>query len=265
MSELPFVLITTASVVLACVFVLWVISVAIKNASIIDIFWGPGFAIIAWVAWAFSDGDELRKFVLAGLTSLWAARLGIYLAIRNLGHGEDPRYQAMRRRAEKNGKNFGLRSLLSIFVLQAVLMWFISLPIQIGQMYQTPPAFGWVAIIGIILFAIGFLFEALGDWQLRVFKANPNNNGKVMDTGLWRYTRHPNYFGNACLWWGLYLIASENMAGALTIASPVFMTFLLLKVSGVSLLEKSLTQTKPQYADYVQKTNAFFPGPPKAN
>lgn len=265
MLEWPLVLSSTALAVWGALTVLWVWSVAIRNASIIDIFWGPGFALIAVVSWLTTDGDPTRKALLLILTSLWGLRLGIYLARRNIGHGEDVRYVAMRERAENAGKNFARTSYLRVYMLQGVIMWLVSLPIQFGMMPSEPAAPGLLAILGIALFSIGFLFEAIGDWQLARFKADPTNRGQVMDRGLWRYTRHPNYFGNACLWWGLFLVAAEAGATWLTVLSPIIMTFLLLKVSGVALLEKSLAQTKPAYQDYVRRTSAFLPRPPRTD
>ncbi|MEL7537383.1 MAG: DUF1295 domain-containing protein [Pseudomonadota bacterium] len=263
MAELPFVMIATALAVVIALTLLWSLSVALKDASIIDIFWGPGFVLIAWVAFLFSDGVDARKWLLATLATLWGLRLGVYLALRNIGHGEDPRYVAMRKRAEANGQSFARRSYTRVYLLQGVIMWIVSLPLQLGQTYNTPSSLGLAAIIGTALFAIGFLFEAVGDFQLSRFKTDPANKGQVMDRGLWRYTRHPNYFGNACLWWGIFVVSCENLVGLWGLISPVLMTFLLLKVSGVSLLEQSLKDTKPAYRDYVQRTSAFFPRPPK--
>ncbi len=264
MQEWPLVFATTATGVWLALTLLWIVSVAIRNASIIDIFWGPGFAIIAVLTWLTTDGNPDRKWILGALTILWGLRLGAYLAWRNLGHGEDPRYVAMRERANAAGKNFSRTSYTRVYLLQGVIMWVVALPIQLGMMPATSDAIGFLGYAGIALFAIGFLFESIGDWQLARFKANPDNKGQVMDAGLWRYTRHPNYFGNACIWWGLFLIAAEATGAWISVISPILMTFLLLKVSGVALLEKSLAETKPQYRDYVRKTSAFFPRPPLA-
>lgn len=262
MQELPVVLGTTLIITLACMFVLWLISMPLRNASIVDIFWGPGFGIIAIVTWYLAEGAAPRQHLLTVLTVVWAARLGLYLAWRNIGHGEDPRYQRMRQKTEEAGGDFAKSSLIRVFLLQGILMWLISMPVQIGQMYAEPAELGPLAAMGTLLWLIGFLFEAVGDWQLARFKADPANKGEVMDRGLWRYTRHPNYFGNACLWWGLFVIACENPVGLWTLYAPIGMTYLLLKVSGVSLLERSLQKTKPGYEEYVRRTSAFFPLPP---
>lgn len=263
MQELIPVLGTTLLVTLGCMFALWLVSIPLRNASIVDIFWGPGFGVIAVVTWFLADGAEPRQHLLTALTVIWALRLGGYLAWRNIGHGEDPRYRKMREKTERAGGSFATASLVKVFLLQGVLMWLISMPVQVGQMYARPAELGLVAALGTALWLIGFLFEAVGDWQLARFKADPANRGEVMDRGLWRYTRHPNYFGNACLWWGLFVIACENPVGLWTLYAPVLMTWLLLKVSGVSLLERSLQKTKPKYEEYVRRTSAFFPLPPK--
>ncbi len=263
MNELPFVFGNTASVLLVLIVFLWIVSVRVRDASIIDIFWGPGFVVIAWVAFISSDGDPQRRLLLTVLTTLWGLRLGLYLALRNLGHGEDPRYRAMRTRCEEKGGNFASRSFFRVYLLQAAVMWFVSLPVQVGQMFSEPDEPGWLTAVGVLLFAVGFLFEATGDWQLARFKRNPENQGKVLATGLWRYTRHPNYFGNTCIWWGLFAIAAENSGAWWTILAPLAMNFLLLKVSGVALLERSLKQSKPDYAAYTKRTSRFLPWPPK--
>lgn len=262
MQEWPLVFATTAVGVWAALTLLWALSVVIRNASIIDIFWGPGFALIAGLSWLTTDGDPTHKLILLLITTLWGLRLGIYLARRNLGHGEDPRYVAMRERATAKGSNFALSSYARVYLLQGIVMWIVSLPVQLGMMPATPAEIGVIAVLGIALFAVGFFFESVGDWQLAQFKANSANRGQVMDRGLWRYTRHPNYFGNACIWWGIFLVSVETSWGWLTIISPIVMTFLLLKVSGVALLEKSLADSKPQYKDYIRRTSAFFPRPP---
>lgn len=238
---------------------LWLLSLAVKDASIVDIFWGLGFVLIAAASYLVSAGFPGRKQLLLLLVIIWGLRLALYLAWRNLGKGEDFRYQAMRK---KYGPGFSLISLFLVFGLQGALMWIISLPLQAAQLSPAPGRLIWLDWLGVILWLVGFGFEAIGDWQLARFKSNSKNKGKVLNQGLWALTRHPNYFGDALLWWGYFSIACA--AGAWwTIISPVLMTLLLLKVSGVALLEKSLSKTKPEYQDYVQRTNAFFPWFPK--
>jgi steroid 5-alpha reductase family enzyme len=248
-------LLLTLVVLLMLVFGLWLVSLALKDASIVDIFWGCGFVVVAWLGYFNAQGFAPRKLLLTTLVTIWGVRLAIYLFWRNHGKGEDYRYRAMRKRS----KNFPLLSLPIVFIFQGVLIWLISLPIQFAQASTAQlTAFDW---LGVALWAIGLAFEAVGDWQLARFKADPNNKGKVMARGLWRYTRHPNYFGDALLWWGLFCFALPE--GWWTIISPLVMTTLLLKISGVALLEKTLAKTKPQYAEYVRRTNAFVPWFPK--
>jgi steroid 5-alpha reductase family enzyme len=251
----------TLAVTLAFMFLLWLYSLAKKDASIVDSFWGPGFALIAWISLLLTDGYQPRKFLLVSLVTLWGLRLGLHIFTRNHGKGEDYRYQAMRR---QHGDKFPVVSLFTVFGFQGLLMWFISMPLQIAQVSTMPDRLTLFDYLGAALWAIGFLFEALGDWQLKQFKAEPKNQGKVMDKGLWRYTRHPNYFGDATLWWGYYLIACAVPNGFWTALSPLTMTVFLMNVSGVSLLEKSLKKNKPGYAEYIARTSSFFPLPPKA-
>ncbi len=254
------ILLTTFGLTLAMMFVLWLVSLAMKNASIVDIFWGAGFAVIAVAAFALSDGYLPRKVLITSLAGIWGLRLAGYIGWRNAGKGEDFRYRAMRKR---HGERFAFVSLFTVFVLQGVLMWVISLPLQFAQLSPEPARLTWLDFLGVSLWAIGLSFEAIGDWQLARFKADPANKGKVMDRGLWAYTRHPNYFGDALLWWGFFLIALTTHWGWWTVISPVLMTTLLMKVSGVALLEKTLVKTRPEYRDYVRRTSAFCPLPPK--
>lgn len=255
-----------AAVIAGAMVLLWLISLAARDASIVDIFWGPGFVVVAWAVFAWvtghdlPDGGEARRLLLVSLVTVWGLRLGAYLAIRNLGKGEDYRYVAMR---EKAGGRFWLVSLGKVFLLQGTLMWVVSLPLQGGQLPSAPDTLGALAWAGAGLWAVGLFFEAVGDWQLARFKANPANRGKVMDRGLWRYTRHPNYFGDFLVWWGIYLVALEGHGTWWTIVGPLVMTFLLLKGSGVAVLEKTIGSRRPGYEEYVRRTSAFFPLPPR--
>lgn len=237
----------------------WVLSLVLRNASIVDIAWGLGFVGVAWVVRITVDGNAARQWLLTALTTLWGLRLAVYLFWRNHGKGEDFRYRAMRKHW---GPRFGLISLVTVFTLQGVLMWVVSLPVQLGQA-RTTPGLGALAIVGVVVFAVGLGFETVGDLQLARFKADAANAGRVMNRGLWRYTRHPNYFGDACVWWGLALIAAETGLGALGIIGAAVMTVLLRRVSGVVLLEKSLVKRREGYADYIAGTSAFFPLPPR--
>lgn len=238
----------------------WVVSLRLRNASIVDIVWGAGFVLVAWVSYALGDGVASRKMLLAWMVTLWGGRLAIYLFIRNHGKGEDPRYVAMRKR---RGDKFRMQSLWLVFGLQGVLMWIVSLPVQVGSVADQPDSLGPVEIVGVILYTIGIYFESTGDFQLSQFKADPANAGLVMDQGLWRYTRHPNYFGDFCVWWGIWIVAAATGVGLYAIVGPIVMTFFLLRVSGVAMLERSITKRRPGYDEYMRKTNAFFPGPPK--
>lgn len=259
--DLATILLTTALATLIAQLLLWLVSLRLRDVSIVDIYWGPGFALIAIVTAALAAGHPWRQLLLTLLTVLWGARLGLYLFWRNAGHGEDYRYQAMRRH---HGDRFPLVSLATVFGLQGALMWIVSLPVQVGQVAAQPAHLGWLEAAGAALWALGFAFESIGDWQLARFKADPANAGAVMDRGLWRYTRHPNYFGDACVWWGLWLVAAA--AGAWwTAVSPALMTFFLMKVSGVAMLERTIGKRRPAYAAYVARTSAFVPWFPKSD
>jgi steroid 5-alpha reductase family enzyme len=238
----------------------WLLSLVKRDASIVDTFWGLGFVLIAGVCCAIGEGYEPRRVLITALTTAWGLRLASHIFWRNKGKGEDFRYKAMR---ERYGKRFPVVSLYSVFAVQALLMWLISLPLQIGETSREPAMITWLDWAGAIVWLIGFAFESIGDLQLARFKAESKNKGKVMDRGLWRYTRHPNYFGDALLWWGFFLIALNITLGVWTVISPLIMTGLLMKVSGVALLEKTLIKTKPEYRDYVRRTNAFFPWFPR--
>ena len=245
---------------------LWLVSLWRRDASIVDIFWGPGFVLVAWavLAWVSAhdlpDGGDARRWLLVSLVTVWGLRLGGYLAYRNLGKGEDYRYVAMR---EKAGGRFWIVSLFKVFLLQGLFLWVVSLPVQAGQLPSTPDGIGPLAVIGAVVWAVGLFFETLGDAQLARFKADPANKGRVMDRGLWRYTRHPNYFGDFSVWWGIYLVALEGHGTWWAVAGPLLMSFLLIRVSGVAMLEKTIGTRRPGYEEYVRRTSAFFPRPPR--
>jgi steroid 5-alpha reductase family enzyme len=245
----------TAAVIAAMMTIVWLFSLWLKDASVVDLAWGFGFALIAWTVCLLSV-DRQASGLLPILTTVWGARLSFYLTWRNHGQPEDFRYRAMR---EKWGRAFPVISLLGVFGLQGLIMWVVSLPLQMG-IAAPDRGWNWLTALGAAVWSAGLLFESIGDWQLARFKMNPHNEGKVLDTGLWKYTRHPNYFGDFLIWWGLYLVAISMCNAWWTVASPILMSFLLMRVSGVTLLDKALTKTKPGYADYVARTNAFFPG-----
>lgn len=248
---------TALVALLAAAALTWTVSVRRANVTIVDTLWGLLFvtAAVIYAGTVLDPGP--RRLLVVGLVATWGLRLAVFLAWRNRGHAEDRRYQEIRRR---NEPNFAFKSLYLVFGFQAVLAWIISLPLLGAIAGQS--ALGWLDGLGVALWLVGFVFEAGGDWQLARFKADPANAGRVLDRGFWRYTRHPNYFGDFCVWWGLYLIALS--AGAWwSIVGPLVMSVLLLRVSGVVLLEKDIGQRRPQYAEYVRRTNAFFPGRPR--
>jgi steroid 5-alpha reductase family enzyme len=251
----------TLAVTAGVFLVLWLVSLRLRNASIVDVWWGPGFALIALVSFVLApDGPLPRHLLVLILTTIWGLRLGIHLLVRNAGRGEDFRYAAMRKHW---GDRFPLKSLTTVFLLQAVLMWVVSLPVQVAIHGQTPATLGACDLLGVLVFAIGLFFEAVGDAQLARFKADPANAGRVMDRGLWRYTRHPNYFGDAVAWWGLWLIALAVPGGFWSIVGPITMTVLLTRVSGVPMLERTIGRRRPGYDAYVRRTSAFVPRPPR--
>jgi len=245
---------TLAALMLAA----WLISLRLRDVSIVDPVWGLGFVLITWIACALGGGDEGRRLLLALLTTAWGLRLAIHLAVRSLREpGEDFRYARMR---ERHGSGFAVRSLITIFGLQGATLWLVPLPLQGGATGEA--SLGALDVIGAGVWAVGLAFEAIGDWQLARFRADPANSGAVMDAGLWRYTRHPNYFGDFTVWWGLYLIALAGGAWW-SVAGPLVMSLLLIRVSGKELLERSLRKRRPGYDAYVTRTSGFFPLPPR--
>lgn len=237
--------------------VAWAVSVAIRNVAFVDSLWSLFFLIAAIVFAASAWPLGARGLLVTVLVAIWALRLSIYITARNWGEPEDHRYQKIR---ENNEPGFAFKSLYIVFGLQGVLAWFIAMPLVPAIM--SPGGIGAIEIIATALWLVGFVFEAGGDYQLARFKRDASNKGRVLRSGLWRYTRHPNYFGDFCIWWAFYLFAFAA-GGWWTVLSPVLMSLLLLKVSGVALLEKTITERRPEYAEYVRRTNAFFPGAPK--
>ena len=239
---------------------LWVISLVARDSSIVDGAWGLGFVALAVYYTGVSGAVDARSILLLVLVSLWGARLSAHILWRNWGKEEDKRYRAMR---ERWGRRFPLVSLFTVFLLQGFLMWLISAPLFVGmQARVAAPITGWDTI-GIAAVLVGLYFEAVADYQLVRFKADPSNAGRVLHSGLWRYSRHPNYFGDFLVWWGFFAIALGRPGAAWTVISPILMSVLLMRVSGVTLLEKGLHQTKSDYRHYTDKTNAFFPWFPR--
>jgi len=244
-----------ALLVVACA--TWIVSVFKRNVAIVDSVWSLMFILAACVYALGTPAASGRALLAVILVSLWGLRLALHITVRNWGQSEDRRYQAIRAR---NEPGFAAKSVYLVFAMQAILAWIISLPL-LGAALGSK-ALGLVDGVGVVIWLVGFVFEAGGDWQLSRFKADPSNRGKVMNRGLWRFTRHPNYFGDFCVWWGLYCMALS--AGAWwSIVGPLVMSVLLMRVSGVTLLEKDIGERRPQYADYIRRTSAFFPGRPK--
>lgn len=238
------------------------LSVGVRNHSLVDIFWGPGFVLVAVISHlvsAESGGDPARRAVVLALTAIWGLRLALHIGMRNIGHGQDERYTAILSR--RRGSMFGYL-LRTVYGPQAAILFIVSLPVQVA-MYERR-SLGVLGLIGIAVWVVGFLFEAIGDHQLRRFKRDPANAGRIMDRGLWAWTRHPNYFGDCCVWVGLWLLALGHPVGLVTVVSPVLMSFFLVKVSGKALLEKNMRRSRgPAYDDYVARTSGFLPRPPR--
>ena len=267
MSGVGTVLLLNAAALLAAILALWAYSIRIRDVSFIDAFWAFGMVLLAWATWAQSGQPGARSHLLLGLTTLWGLRLSWHLWTRWRAHGEDPRYEKiMRARMEKTGWSWAKTSLLAVFLTQAPLLFITCLPAQLGIMASGEPApIGLLGWAGLALWLTGMVFETVGDAQLTAFRADPASKGKVLDTGLWRYTRHPNYFGDTCVWWGIWLVAAETggWIAAVSVVGPLFLTYTLTKWSGKPLLEKGLVKNRPGYADYVARTSGFIPWPPK--
>ena len=246
--------------ILGMMTILWIISTFIRNVSIVDLFWGASYVLAAIIYFIYGNGFYERKILLLILVAIWGLRLSIYLMWRNAGKGEDFRYKEFRRKFGEH--RYWWFSFFQTFLLQGILAWLISAPILAAMHYGEAMTFNVFDILGLVLWSIGFIFEFGGDMQLAKFKSDPANKGKVLNTGFWRYTRHPNYFGDAAVWWGFGFFAVAG-GSYFTFLGSLLMTFLLVKVSGVALLEKSLKDKKSEYQDYIRKTSAFFPWFPK--
>jgi steroid 5-alpha reductase family enzyme len=267
MSGIITLLAINLAILLIIILALWAYSIRIRDVSFIDAFWAFGMVILAWVTWLQIDGQGRRADVLLGLTSIWGLRLSWHLYTRWRAHGEDPRYKKiMGSFMESKGWSWEKTSLLGVFLMQAPLLFITCLPAQIGIWTSEGgrTIMGPIAWAGAIIAVIGIIFETVGDAQLKAFRANPANNGKVLNTGLWRYTRHPNYFGDACTWWGIWLVAAETGPwGWASAIGPIFLTFTLTKWSGKPLLEHGLKKRRPDYVAYIEQTSGFLPWPPK--
>ena len=227
------------------------------RVSVVDTTWGLGFVVVALVAALVGDGTGWRRLALVLVVAVWGLRLAWHVTRRNAGKGEDPRYEEMLAKEEGNATWVAIRK---VYLVQGAAVWFVSLPIQVSA--AAGPGITAVAVVGLLVWAVGLAFEAVGDAQLRAFKADSSNKGKVMDRGLWSWTRHPNYFGDSCVWWGIYLVSASAWPGVLTVLSPVVMTYFLVFATGARLLEKHMGE-RPGYAEYRQRTSYFLPRPPR--
>jgi steroid 5-alpha reductase family enzyme len=253
-----------AAVSIALFALLWALCVRLKDVTMVDAFWALGLLVLAAAAFLQSVGAQPRKLLLLGLCALWALRLGGYLLWRWRDHGPDRRYRSLLGKAQaERGWSFAKASLLLVFAVQAPLQFIVSLPVQLGQLSAVQPPLGLLGFAGAGLALLGFVFESVGDWQLTRFRKNPDNAGAVLNTGLWRYTRHPNYFGDACVWWGLYLIAAETPPGVWSLPGPILITWLLTRWSGAPILENKMRKTRPDYVRYIETTSGFVPWLPK--
>lgn len=269
-SLLP-ILIASAGSVALLMFATWVWSVVRKDAGVVDVAWGLGFVVVAAVAYLLGEATGPRRLLLPAMVTLWGLRLSGFLAWRNLVVGmypggelnlkEDRRYGAMRR---KHGERFWWVSLFTVFGLQGALLFFVSLPLQVMQAIPGRTDLAWVDYLGVLVFLGGLFFETVGDIQLLHFRLNPGSHGQVLNTGLWRYTRHPNYFGDCTAWWGMFVVALMSGMGVVaTVLSPIVMTVMLLKVSGVALTERNIVERRPKYQQYIDTTSAFLPWLPR--
>jgi steroid 5-alpha reductase family enzyme len=230
----------------------------VGKVAVVDVFWGLFFVAVAWTSALFGSGGDWRRWVVAGLVTVWGTRLAWHIARRSRGQGEDPRYVELL--AGAPGGDIWRYAVTRVFLVQAVLAWFISMPLQVVAV--TSSGLAVVVVFALALWAVGFAFEAVGDAQLAAFKADPANRGQIMDRGLWGWTRHPNYFGDATMWWGLFAMAAASWPGALTVLSPAAMTWFLVVRTGAGLLEKTMA-ARPGYADYRARTSGFIPRLPR--
>ncbi len=242
---------------------LWLISVVMRDSSIVDIFWGLGSATVAWVAWLTVGGGGIRATLVLLVATVWGVRLGLYIGIRNWG-AEDRRYARLRQHVTEQGRNYAWYSLRSVFGLQGLLMFLCTMPVVVAIAMPSSGPPGLLVWIGFGLSAAGLTVEALADWQMARFRRQRRSPGEVMDRGLWRYSRHPNYFGEMLVQWGLYLMACDaGLMGLLTIFAPALLSAMIIGPLGANLLERRLGKKNPGYQDYVRRTSAFIPWPPR--
>lgn len=258
--ELITLLAINLGVALAAALLLWLASIPLRDVSIIDMFFALIILSVTGVSFLLVPETGSLQCLLLILVSVWAIRLTSHLVKRNWGHGEDPRYTKLRSWV-KSDRAFIWLSLRQVFLLQALVMWLVSLPVQVGMLGGR--GIGWLAAAGSLLWLLGFVFETVADWQLKRFRADPSRRGTVLDTGLWRYSRHPNYFGELCVWWGLFLLACEAPWGFLTVVGPLAYSHLIVNVTGQRTLDKKLARDKPGYRAYMEATSGLIPLPPR--
>lgn len=256
------ILITNFLLSAALFAVLWALSVRIRDPSFIDAWWALGIVVLAWATFMQAPAPGLHAFTLVGLATAWGLRLGLYLLVRWRTHGKDRRYAGLESAAAGQGLSFASFSALWVFGPQMLLQFIVALPVMLGQLDERA-SFGAPAMFGLALSVFGVAYEAIADWQLTRFKSDPANAGKVMDRGLWRYSRHPNYFGDMCAWWGMWLIAADGGYALWALPGPLLLTFLLTRVSGAPTTEPHLKRTKPEYEAYKKRTSAFVPWRPR--
>jgi len=249
------------AVAMGAVLFLWLISMPLRDVSIIDMFFAVILIAITAVCLALGAGTAQRKWLIAVLVGAWGLRITVHLIRRNWGHGEDPRYTKLRSWVPDN-RSFNWLALRQVFLLQGIVLWFVSLPIQFAVGQSDPAPLGPMAWAGVALWLLGFAFEWIADEQLRRFRADSSKKGQVLDTGLWRYSRHPNYFGELCVWWGIFLVAAEVHLGWVTLIGPVVYSHLVINVTGQRTLDKKLAREKPGYKDYMERTSGLLPWPP---
>jgi len=253
-------LLATAAALLIMMAVTFAAAIRTGKHAVVDTAWGIGLALTALVSLLATQGhgQPARRLTLLAASAAWGLRLAAHVARRNHGKPEDPRYRDLLNRAKGNTNLYALRK---IYLLQALILWLASLPVQVGMLERAPAS--PVTMIGAAIWLTGFVFESVGDAQLARFKQDPANRGLIMDRGLWRYTRHPNYFGDACMWWGIFLIALGSPAELPTVIAPLLMTFILTRGSGQRLTDRRMAATRPDYADYAARTSGFIPLPPR--
>ena len=253
-----------AGVILALFVLAWAICVAMRDCTPVDSLWGVGMGVVAISTYLQTGGGTERRMVLTVIAVAWALRLGGYLLWRWRDHGPDGRYVRMMDKAKaERGWGYGQAAFRLVFMLQMPMLWLVCLPVQLGQIADQPANLGTLGWIGAAVAVAGLLFETIADAQLVAFKKNPANAGQVLDKGLWRYTRHPNYFGDACVWSGLWLVAAETIPGLFAVVGPAYLIFTLTRWSGVPTVEGRMRRRKPAYEDYIRRTSGFIPWPPK--